>query len=155
MPVGTRLDEVDNYISYRIKHSNSRAIVQPLRSFSDLLMPNNADFDSLAEGLALSYVEQAEKSISEEAKNNLERYLKLIFNNSVNLKLTLKAYDLIGNDFLYSDSRIVTDIRLVFNDDIQNNPRNALIVHHLTVEYFLDGQKKIIMALDLSDFKKA
>lgn len=155
MPVGTKMQDVDGFLSYTLNIDESQNIVQTLRSFSELLQPPNVDFEALASNLASSYKEQANDEVTENTENNLRRNLYFIFIHSTNLKLTLKAYDLIGEDnYLFTNAKIVTDIRLVFNDDIEDSARNAFVVHYLHIDYFKDGLKKIQLTLDLSDLKK-
>ena len=42
---------------------------------------------------------------------------------------------------------------MIFNDNIRDNNRNALLIHHLHIEYVKEGYRKIILLLDLADLK--
>lgn len=156
MNVGTKMEQINNFLDSILESDDSRNIVQALISFSELLQPSTIDFEALAASLASSYKDQFEGEVSSEIHQNLKRNLSLIFNHSESLKLTLKAIDLVSEeDYIFNDSKIITDIRLVFNDELESNYRSALLVHHLYIEYYKDReQRKIVLALDLADLKK-
>lgn len=157
-PVGASLTELHEFLLEFLKASNAREIVNTLVSLSDLLSPPDVDLESLSNKLSESYIEQSStldnNSQLELKKQNLKNNLFQIFQNATNLKLTLKALDLIGGDnYVFRNSRIVTDIRPVFNDDLESNQRNAVIIHYLHIDYINEMPKKIILSLDLSDLK--
>lgn len=155
MPVGTRMQEIEGFLASDLNLNQSKEIVATLRSFSELLEPSKVDVAFLSANLASSYKEQTKTNFTQEDEDNLRNNLSFIFTHSTNLRLTLKAYDLVGGDtFLFQDSKIIVDLRLVFNDEIQDNhKRNALLVHHLHIEYYKEGLKKIVLALDLADLR--
>ncbi len=157
MPVGTRMEDIEAFLSSNLNIQQSPNIVYTFRSFAELLQPANVDPDVLAEKLTSSYKEQVGQDFSEIDENNLRKNLGLIFNHSINLKLTLKAYDLIGDtNYIFTGSKIISDIRLVFNDNIETKDvkRNALIVHQMHFEYYKERNRRIEFKLDLSDLKK-
>ena len=112
-PVGTNLNlsELNDFLFNSLNIVEAKGIVDTLVSFSELLQPADVDFESLADKLASSYQEQGEQEVSELKKEKLKENLILIFKSSNNLKLTLKAIDLIGGDnYLFRDCKIITDI---------------------------------------------
>jgi hypothetical protein len=83
------------------------------------------------------------KESTQENPERLKQNLLEIFNNFKTLKLTLKADTLLSNDSaIYSESKIVTDIRIIFNDDLKEPDRNALIVHGLNIEFYSSNESK-------------
>lgn len=120
-PVGIRMNEIVSFLnsSLNIPTNKSHEIVQTLVSFRSLLEPPNVDFESLSSNLSSSYKESSVDSFSSEDERNLKEALLIIFKKSQNLKLTLKAERLFyDDDAVFSESRIVTDIRIVFDDDL-------------------------------------
>ena len=68
----------------------------------------------------------------------------------------LKAQDLIReNPNNFYESRIVSDIRIVYDDDseLQKKEQFALIVHHLRIKYFSKAKPRdeIFISLDIAD----
>ena len=155
LPVGSKMEDINNYLFSELNVTDSRSIVQTLVSFRELLEADNVDFEELSSSLVNSYKETKNEGREEEAYF-LKRNLQLIFSNSKNLKLTLKAKQLSTEDsFIYSDSKIITDIRLVFNDEIEDEKRNAIVIHKLHLEYYQNKEiQDIFLTLDLSELKK-
>lgn len=86
----------------------------------------------------------------ERTKDRLENFLVL-----KNLGVISKAHDILGeHQHTFSDARIITDIRSVF-DDPKENPAAAAIVHVLKIHY-VEGveHKDFYVALDTRDIRK-
>jgi len=62
---------------------------------------------------------------------------------------------LLSNDSaIYSESKVVTDIRIIFNDDLEEKDRNAMIVHGLNIEYYSANDiKNFHVSLTTTDLK--
>lgn len=133
----------------------SVAIIRTIHSFSELLEPKDVDAQQLAARLTASFVNQYANDFPQEKQDALSKNLNVIFSEARNLRVRFKALDLLyQEDKLFSSSNIITDVRLVFNDDIEQKDRNGLIVHHLTIVYRKDGKSNsITLALDTSDLK--
>lgn len=105
---------------------------------------------------AFSYIDNNE---TKELVPSFARNLELILSYGIdNLKLTSKAYDLITeNNKNYKESRILTDIRMIFNEDWTKEPINsAVVIHNLNFSYFTpenQSLKNIFISLDSSDLK--
>ncbi|MES1181656.1 MAG: hypothetical protein ABUL44_02565 [Flavobacterium sp.] len=133
-PVGIEMNEIVSFLgkTFALPVKVPEDIVQTLISFRVLLDSPNVSFEHLSDQLVSSYRE----STHEDAKN-LKQNLLAIFENFKTLKLTLKADTLLSNDSaIYSESKIVTDIRIIFNDDLKESARNAMIVHGLNIEFY-------------------
>ncbi|MFM2305977.1 MAG: hypothetical protein RLZZ367_646 [Bacteroidota bacterium] len=93
--------------------------------------------------------------ISEEMQEQLEANLDVILKNDASLLLTLKATALLYEyDKVFVEARIISDIRLVYNNEITNNAKNALVVHQLRIMYNESGeQRNVIIALDGGDLE--
>lgn len=156
MKVGTNPRTIESFLSKQLNVSQSSDIVQTLISFTDLLSPADVDYQLLSKSLTNSFCQQSETELSEGDIEKLNSNLFKIFRNSKNLKFTLKAFDLVrDDDFLFRDGKVFSDIRLVFNDDIEDKSRNAILIHRLLIDYYKDrDEKKISLLLDLEDLKK-
>jgi hypothetical protein len=93
---------------------------------------------------------------SENEKENFKKRFLLLLENK-HIYYASKGFSLMrehSNVFL--SSRIITDIRPVFDIDLDNEPQAAIIIHKLHVHYQADKEgdhKDIFLALDSSDLK--
>jgi hypothetical protein len=71
------------------------------------------------------------------------------------LSISTKAKSIIfEHDHVFGRTRVITDIRSVFGDDIGSQPVASVIVHMLKIHYIQDQQHKdIFLALDTADIK--
>ena len=69
------------------------------------------------------------------------------------LRLIATAHDvLLEHAQTFSSARILSDIRPVFGDAIEDSPEAAVIVHMLNINYFEGGQRhEFVVALDTKD----
>ena len=90
---------------------------------------------------------------------SFKRNIDLILSFGIeNLKLTAKAIDLkTENDKNYKESRIITDLRMIFNEDWTTESFNsAVIIHNFNFSYFTpenQSMKNIFLTLDSADLK--
>ena len=84
-------------------------------------------------------------------KSNLQQLLKV----GSRLDLTHKTFQLLSDyDKIYINSRIISDVRIIFNDDLKNSNQEAAIVHQLKMEYHERGEvKNMFFALDINDLE--
>jgi len=103
-----------------------------------------------------SYVDVLDSELPKDKFDSLIDKLLLFFSNFSNLNSTYKAHSLLlSNDKIYRSSKIISDIRLVFNDDIQQANRHGVIIHKLKLRYQNDEEEKeFYMSLDTSDLKE-
>jgi hypothetical protein len=70
-------------------------------------------------------------------------------------QLIAKAHDvLLSHDQTFSSLRIVSDIRPVFGDDVEESPTAAVLVHMLNLVYFHAGDRhEFVVAMDTKDIQ--
>jgi hypothetical protein len=156
LKVGFTLDTLVAFLSRELNLSKAQEVAQTIISFSELLEPDDVNFSDLATNLTQSYNEMSNEILDEKVLEALRENLLVIFSNSTNLKITLKAKRLIyENENILSETKIITDIRLIFNNPISNKNRNALLFHKLHISYqHGDTSKDIFMTLDSEDLKQ-
>jgi hypothetical protein len=127
-------------------------LAEVIYSFGALL---NRNPSLKKEELALDLVEAYK---SNDLPDSDKLYVNLIkcFDVSTNLKLTTKAIELLSeNENVYLDSRILSDVRLVFNDSLENENRCALILHNLKLSFQSNNEEKeFYLSLDKNDLLK-
>lgn len=152
--VGIGPNSFQDFFLEKTNHKFENSVLpQALFSFGSLLLRNTEnEFSELARKLAASY----DSEINKEDFEKLCSRLEIIFSKSINLKHTVKALELLGeNDHVYSYSRIISDIRTIFNDDIENQNRRAVVIHNIRFDYKHNGQsKEFYISLDNADLNK-
>ncbi len=131
-------------------------ISKTIYSFSNLLIEQKSSHQEIAEGLLEAY-----KKRNPDSKIDLEKgkeMLLLIFSNSKSVKLSYKGLSLILDvPNAYAKSSIITDIRPVFNDELEDKDRYAIISQTIKIEYQNDGLDKTFYinfdSLDLEELK--
>ena len=151
MPVGEGPQKFHERLTTNINVEGSASIASSLYSIGALLTKEKAD-----ENLVLELVEAFKVSTqldSEKEIENLKISLLILLPYFKNLKTTFKAFNVIfDNERIFEETRIITDIRLVFNDDISNSERMALISHQLKVHFREnDSERDMYFSLNTSD----
>lgn len=148
------LDKLSIFIETNPQIKNTKDLVQTIASFIHLLTEKN-DYETVAENLSKSFKEIHSPNINEKDFTSLKHNLSQILKSSVNLNLSVKAYKLLReNNYVYKNSRIVTDIRIVFSDDLGSKNRKAILIHNLHINYMSDKlNKEFFVSLDLDDLK--
>lgn len=143
---------LDTFIRTELKIKNSTEIVQTIASFINLLDENT--YTKVAENISNSFKELHSPEITTKdflsLRNNLEQLLK----SCEKLVLSIKSNRLLirENSKTYQKSKVVSDIRLVFNKDISDKSRRAILVHNLHITYKSNNKNKnFFIALDLKD----
>lgn len=92
---------------------------------------------------------------SEEVFNRFKERLTRLLSID-RLKLIAKTNDVITqNARTYTRARIISDIRPVFGEDLENLPQVAVIVHLLKISYIKDDEgQEFVVALDTSDIQQ-
>lgn len=110
----------------------------------------------LAKGLASSYNDQRENSLAAEEMAILEDKLHELLKSNGNLTASFKAFELMSeNEIVLRDSHIITDIRLIFKENITENSRYGLVKHQLKFEVEeSNDQIDYYFNLTLSDLNK-
>lgn len=136
----------------KLRTVNAVLLVDTIPNLIMLSKDAEASIDQFIDDLVESYVLQ-EKEITKEQQDALSSNIKILINSSKNIELTLKASNLLTEfEKTFQDSRIVTDIRLLFPDSVKEGCQQAVIVHNLKIDYRKNNeQKSIYIALDVHD----
>ena len=91
-----------------------------------------------------------------EDREVLKRHLSILLAGYDSVRITAKAQDIIlSNKHNFSNARIISDIRIVFDEQVNDNKKIAVVVHNLKLEYSEDAEnKEFFISLDLSDLKE-
>ena len=137
--------------------NNSRLLLQTVASFSGLLEKEESDTPrEVAKNLTLSFTEINKEDLTNEKKIKLEENLTLLLSNVKSLRKNINsrnsAYD---NESILRTSKLITDLRILFHDDLGEKNRDAVILHKLHIEYQQNFERKeIYFTLDLKDLNK-
>ncbi|WP_269237351.1 hypothetical protein [Flavobacterium flavigenum] len=149
-------DEYDSIIQRlnEVFENKSRILLQTVVSFSGLIGKDDATVEEVAKNLAESFIQDYQKSKEEEVA--LEKNLNIILSNVANLRKNIvsrrSAYD---NESILRSSKLITDLRILFQDDLSNKNRDAVIIHKLHVEYQHNfSDKELYFTLDLKDLNR-
>ncbi len=135
-------DEADEitkllYVLYRLKVKSNKSTQEVVSGI----------FDDLGE------IKQNDFKVREDYRKYFEKLLSI-----ANIGITLKSLGLAYEyGKVYVDSRIITDIRPSFDDNIDDKIEAAVMIHNLKIEYHV-GQnpfhEEIYLALDSNDLIK-
>lgn len=137
-----------------LDESQATSLFLVVSSFSRLMERDNISTVDLSKDLAESYVELSDKSYSEEFIQNLEKNILLVLENYSKISLFDKIRALKhNNQNNFISNSINTDLRFFFkNSNEEVKKREALVIHHMVIEYVTDeGPKSIQLTLDLED----
>lgn len=156
MDVGEQFDIVADNFSKILNNSNGADLLKTIVSFSKLVDPEDVNYQDISNNLADSFIEQSGIKHSLAFKNKLKSNLLNILTNYSSLKNTIKSRELASeNENNFGDFKLLTDIRLIFNEEIEDKDRIGVILHKLTIEYQNNMDvKELHLTLDLSDLNK-
>lgn len=133
-------------------------LLQAIFSMGGLISNEDADISKISKGLASAYFHQSEiKNVSAENIATLSNKINRLLNSWKSGKLTFKSMKLYGhNPRLFRRSKIVSDIRLIFEDDLRSVERNALIIHQLRIDFTGDDDRleEFFVSLNYKDLQK-
>ncbi|MCW3106505.1 MAG: hypothetical protein JWQ09_1011 [Segetibacter sp.] len=147
------LSEIDDYLFFELKIKSSKRIVETIISFGDLIEKEDFNAEITATALAESFKDLSKEDLNPKEFKSLKSNLFLILSNSQNLKLTLKALELAHeSENVFRESKIITDIRLIFNENLNDKDRNSIILHRLHISFRKNKRPDdIYMTMDLND----
>ena len=156
MVIGEQFDIVAENFNIILNNSNGSDLLKTIISFSKLVDPEDVNYQDISNNLAESFIELSGIEKNLKFKENLSSNLFKILTSYNSLKNTIKLRELASeNENNFGDFKLLTDIRLIFNDEIENKNRSAVILHKLTIEYQKDMDiKELHLTLDLSDLNK-
>lgn len=145
---------LDNFIKSTLKIEKSKSIVSAIASFAPLMDGDN--YEEISESLALSFKDSISPEISVSDFSSLKGNLKSILKALDNVQLSIKAFKLKTESFnIYTKSKIITDVRIIFNKEIDKKSRKAVLVHNLHLKYNSNSEtKNFFISLDLIDLKE-
>ncbi len=148
------LSDLDKFIEKDLKIKESRSIVQAIGSFIDLLQDDTCE--KVSENLANSFKELHYNDINDKDLSLLKNNLEVILSSAHNLEISIKAYRLTRESSnVYRKSKVLSDIRVVFEKELDNKNRKAVLVHNLHLQYSNNSEnKEFFVALDLEDLKE-
>ncbi|MDQ6813176.1 MAG: hypothetical protein M3040_05540 [Bacteroidota bacterium] len=142
-------DQVD------IEYSDLKKVLQIIYSLSTLRKDDGLSKEDITSSIIDSLKEIDEEPFKSETKwDSFQKKLLALFTHEEKINLGYKAMSLAWEyDKIFVDSRIMTDIRPVFEEDADKDINSSLIVHHLKIEYHYsnDTHKKVFITLDADD----
>ncbi len=156
MVIGEQFDIVAQNFNIILNNNNGSDLLKTIISFSKLVDPEDVNYQDISNNLSESFIELSGIEKNLKFKENLSSNLLKILTNYNALKNTIKSRELASeNENNFGDFKLLTDIRLIFNDEIENKNRCAVILHKLTIEYQKDMDiKELHLTLDLTDLSK-
>ena len=102
-------------------------------------------------------IDSIEEQIKDIDIKNLKKNLKLFEKIDGPTIQTMKGHQILReNEKNYISSRIISDLRIVFDDELKDEGiKNAVIVHNLRLDYFASNDKiSVFLALDHNDLEE-
>jgi hypothetical protein len=156
IPVGLGPNTFIKTLKSKLAYHWTGSVAMTIFSLGNLLESQDLTIEELAQELTSSYSDSLNISLSEEDRKVYSERNRELLKNLGSLKLSIKALNLLTeNDQNFIESHIVTDIRLVFQEELNQRDRKAVILHQLKLDYRKDGEtKQFFIALDINDLKK-
>lgn len=132
--------------------SSFESIASVIYSMLHLAFSEKLELDEIIAD-AVAVYESEREGLSEEKKELLIENLRSLAGTNKVAKFTVKALSLqIENERRFSSAKILSDVRIVFDDDLNNENPNAIINHILRLRYIEDDERKnMFIALDTDD----
>jgi len=132
-----------------------QGIIRALVSIVDIFEASNKDIEAFTDKFAKSYL-YSKNGATEEESLILKEKLSVLLRNFKSLIITVKSQNLLtDNQRNFRDCRVITDIRMVFEDDMKSVDKYAIVLHNLKIEYSENKNlDDFFVALDLPDLKK-
>lgn len=125
-------------------------------SLGNLVLNAEESLEDLSNDLSIAINSSLETKLSDDKVEELKSKILFLVSDNENLKFTFKALNLLSeNDIIYRKGRVITDIRLLFNEDINENNRKAVIIHRLKIESSKNNKiQDFYFSLDSKDLKE-
>ena len=156
IPIGFSLNNLYDEVARLFNSQKSGELIKTITSFNELIGKPGTTIEDTAKNLCESYLEMVGGNIDSDKLQLLNNNLIIIFRSYKNLGLSLKARDLLlENENNFHESRIISDLRLVFDEEIENAKRYGIIIHKLHIEYRKERNvNDIYLSLDLADLQQ-
>lgn len=146
------------YNHYSVEFEDSFEILKAVLSLYSLREKANLSTEELIQHIlkGLQIENDEHLNLSEHEITNLENRLKSFLSIYGNLEISSKSSELlVEHQNIYYSSRLVSDIRPIFNSDRGGSLGGALIIHNLKISYqTASGQHEFFVALDSNDLRK-
>lgn len=134
-----------------------RKMISSLFSIANIYTESKDTVEKFSEDFSSSFKEEFPDANANSAEK-LGAVLRKILPAYRTIRLTSKAKDLLmDNVNNFSEGRIISDIRIVFDDEKKADKKQcAVLVHQLNIRHFtIDGKRQMFqVSLDSSDLKK-
>jgi hypothetical protein len=154
--VGENIETFANELNDLVGEDKGDFLLQAILSFSRLIEYDEVNLQDVANNLTFSYFELTNiKSTKLKAKKLTDNLIK-IFSNYSSLKLSINSRrNSLYNENNLGKSKMLTDVRLVFDDELNNKKRIGIILHKLYLEYQRNGEiQELHLTMDMKDLKK-
>lgn len=158
LPVGTGIEGIAKKVKLdlgdKIDESDVEEIIKTLFSLVGFNNENTVDFTEFVDDITKSYSD--EFHLEDTSLEILNKNLINLYSNSQNIRITLKANNLLGEyEKLFLDCRVLSDIRIIFNENLDEDKQTAVVVHQLKLDYVKHGEsQQTFFALDNNDLRK-
>lgn len=155
-PLGGTIEDLQKFLNEHQLFINLPEMAETFFSFASLLTNSKeTNKEDLAKKLSEAFAVKKKGEVDEEIVTQLEQNLITIFKNADSLTKTMKSLNLLTeNAHLFRQSSIMTDIRLLFNDELETAPGCGVILHQLKIEYSENNElKSFFVSMDLDDIK--
>lgn len=154
IPYGTGTKQFEKQLEEKFPDIDTHYLSNTIYSLGSVLNK----FDESIEEISIMLTDSLKEEIENVEEGKLEEKINLVLKNLGNLKDTFKAYNLISdNDITYLKSRIYSDIRLLFNEDlsIDHSDKKAVIIHKFKIEAEKNNASKYFyFSMDSNDLLK-
>lgn len=136
----------------KFQENDAQIIFLSIFNIISLNLRSGDNLETSIKDVLLSYKVERQEVVTKKIDSLYSLLLSSIA-DAKNVKRLIKATLLIQeNEKVFRACRIVSDIRLVFDNEIQGLQNNAVILHNLKIEYFQNGEsKEYFVALDSAD----
>lgn len=124
-------------------------------SFGNILVDKNRDLLKISTELIESLIKYEDNNIELDNTQGLINNLLLVFESAKNIKTSFKAQAL-ANDVpnIFRHSTILTDLRMVYPDDLEDSDRHAIVSQTLRIVYLNNDEDETIhITLDRKDLE--
>lgn len=156
IPVGAKPSTFINQLRKQDHIAGVNNIASAFMGLIGILGTETLSEEELAFEIADSYSASLENELSDAELNDLKDKVLTFLLAFTTQKLTFKAHTLLtSNENIYKNAQILSDIRIIFKDNLQENKRNALLIHQLKLNFKTDGvDSSFFVSLDTKDLLK-
>lgn len=156
-PIGSGPDQTAQTLGDKIdlKAVERRSILSTIYSLISLKIGAEEAKEEFVDDIVTSYYE-INPELKETNRKKLIDNLQILLEADGKVKQTIKAATLLReNEKIFIESRVLSDIRIVFEENISNPEQCAVILHQLKIAYHENGDpKEFFVALDNDDLKQ-